>query len=117
MALRLALIYVSIFHLTFVSGDFFSDIEKLDIDAKLREIDKAINGIGKGEDPVIEKPRAKGRKSKPEDGSKEEEDFGSAVEMLAGMFGGGECKYQCKNGMYFFTDEKISMHKIECLDL
>ncbi|XP_045214820.2 group XIIA secretory phospholipase A2-like [Mercenaria mercenaria] len=25
-------------------------------------------------------------------------DLGSAVEMLAGMFGGGECTYKCKNG-------------------
>lgn len=93
MAVYRDLTYFFIFIVVFVNGDFFSDLDKLDIDSKLREIDKAINSIDK-EDSIADNLRGKTKQRATDE---EDPTLGSAVEMLADIFG-SECKYQCKNG-------------------
>ncbi|KAL4239619.1 hypothetical protein ACF0H5_000428 [Mactra antiquata] len=69
-------------------GDFFSDLDKLDIDSKLRAIDDVISSIDEDE------PKPSGRKRKF---NKAEDTLGDAVEALTDMFG-EECNYKCENG-------------------
>lgn len=91
-----ALNYFVVFTVTFVHADFFSDLDKLDIDSKLSEIDKAINSINRGDgDSVVNNIQAKSRGKVGKDD--DDPTLGNAVEMLADLFG-GDCKYQCKNG-------------------
>lgn len=74
--------------------DFFKSLEKLDIDSKLREIDKAINSI---DDDDSHRDFVPGSKKHDTKANKEETTLGDAVEMFADLFG-NECIYKCKNG-------------------
>jgi secretory phospholipase A2 len=100
----LALIFNLIWIFCLVDGkidnSFLNDLDKMDIDSKLREIDKLISSIDNNEADVNFVPGSSKHKagtSKPKAGTENEETLGSAVEMLAEMFG-GDCKYTCKNG-------------------
>lgn len=72
-------------------GDFFSDLDKLDIDAKLRAIDEVISSLDEN-NPEPPKRNIKKKTSI-------EDNLGDAVEALSTLFG-DDCKYKCDNGMY-----------------
>lgn len=90
-----SLIYILIC-ITYITGDFLSGLDKLDIDSKLRELNKAFNAIDNGDARVFGKNLRKPKHEEDQE-TEVEPSLGSAIEMLSGMFG-GDCTYQCKNG-------------------
>lgn len=76
-----------------IKADFFSDLDKMDVDSQLAEIDKMMKTIDTDEEEAIDKLTDKKKD--------EDLDLGDAVEALAGLLGGGQCTYKCKNGKLY----------------